>query len=115
MDEITTTAATRVSELRDGRVRTYEIDPLQYIDGLSSLPDFAGGDPPFNAAIVRRVLSGELGPQRDVVSLNAAAGIVAGGKADDLRRGLEIARDSIDSGRAMAALEKLVAVSNGQA
>jgi len=115
MDEITTTTATRVSELRDGRIRTYEIEPRQYIENLATIQDLAGGDPAFNAGIVRRVLAGEPGPHRDIVALNAAAGIVAGGKAEDLREGLELARDSIDSGRAAAALEKLVAVSNGRA
>jgi anthranilate phosphoribosyltransferase len=109
MDEITTTTSTRVSELRDGQVRTYELDPLQYIGQHSRAEDLAGGDPAFNAQVLRRVLSGETGPARDIVGLNAAAGIVAGGKANDLREGLRLAGESIDSGRAMKALEGLVA------
>jgi anthranilate phosphoribosyltransferase len=108
MDEITTTTATRVSELRDGRVRTYELDPLHYLEALARPEDLKGGDPACNAEILRSVLAGQKGPQRDIVCLNAAAGIVAGGKAADLGEGLRLARESIDGGRAMAALEGLI-------
>jgi anthranilate phosphoribosyltransferase len=86
MDEITTTATTRVSELRDGAVRTYELDPLRYIPDGGDSESLRGGEPAYNAAIIRSVLEGETGPRRDIVCLNAAAAIVAGGKADDLSR-----------------------------
>jgi anthranilate phosphoribosyltransferase len=109
MDELTTTTASRVSELRNGSIRTYELDPLQYLEQYAQPADLAGGDPPRNAAILRAVLSGEKGPRRDIVCLNAAAGIVAGGQAADLREGLRKAQASIDSGKAMAALDGLVA------
>ena len=108
MDEITTTTTTRVSELRDGRVRTYELDPLSFIEGFARLEDLAGGDPPTNAEIIARVLDGERGPRRDIVALNAAAGIVAGGGAETFEEGLRRARASIDGGGASAALKKLV-------
>ena len=112
MDEITVTAATRVSELRNGTVRTYELDPLQYVEHLAKPEDLLGGDPATNAAILRAILAGEKGPKRDIVCLNAAAGIVAGGKAADLQAGFKAACESIDSGRATKALEGLVARSN---
>ena len=108
MDEITTTTTTRVSELVDGRIKTYELDPLEYIDRPAALSDLAGGAPAVNAQIARGVLSGAKGPCRDIVCLNAAAAIVAGGKAGDLRQGWQAARESIDSGRALKALEGLV-------
>ncbi len=108
MDEMTTTTTTRVSELADGRVRTYEFDPLELIEDYADAADLAGGDPEQNAAVTRSVLGGEKGACRDIVCLNAAAAIVAGGKADDLNAGWQCARESIDSGKAMQALEALV-------
>jgi anthranilate phosphoribosyltransferase len=71
-----------------------------------------GGDPAVNAELSRRVLAGEPGPHRDIVTLNAAAGLVAAGLVDDLAAGLEAARASIDGGQAAAALDRLVTVSN---
>ena len=111
MDEITVTTTTRITELCDGRVRTYEFDPLGYIDGYGTPADLQGGEPAVNAGITRGVLGGEAGPRRDIVCLNAAAGIVAGGKAGDFKNGWSLACDSIDSGRAMQALEKLIQTS----
>jgi anthranilate phosphoribosyltransferase len=108
MDEITTTTLTRISELRDSAIRTYELDPLRYINDYSQPESIRGGDPSFNAEIVRRVLSGSDGPCRDIVCLNAACAIVAGGKADDLSMGMELAQVSIDSGRAMSVLKGLI-------
>jgi anthranilate phosphoribosyltransferase len=111
MDEITTTTTTRISELADGRVRTYDFDPIPYIGEYASVQDLAGGDPATNAGITRKVLSGDKGPQRDIVCVNAAAAIVAGGKAKDIKEGWDLARKSIDSGNAMKALEMLIKVS----
>lgn len=108
MDEITSTTTTRVSELNDGEIRTYEFDPLPYISDYSDLESLQGGAPVTNAAITRRVLSGDKGSYRDVVCLNAAAATVAGGKADDFSQGMELAQDAIDSGKAIAVLENLV-------
>ena len=110
MDEITSTTTTRVSELADGKVRTYEFDPLDFIGDYADASDLAGGDPARNADITRRVLGGEAGPCRGIVCLNAAAAIVAGGKAEDLRQGWLAAQASIDGGHAKAALERLVEV-----
>jgi anthranilate phosphoribosyltransferase len=108
MDEITTTAATRISELRNGQVRTYEFDPLPLIEQYAKPEELKGGGPAVNAGILREVLSGAKGPRRDIVCLNAAAGIVAGGKAADLRAGYEAAQEAIDNGRARLALEGLI-------
>ena len=113
MDEITTTTATRVSELRDGAVRTYEVDPLQFFEACSEPEEFRGGDPACNADVLTRVLSGEPGGCRHVACINAAAAIVAGGKARDLKEGLALAFASIDGGKAMAALKGLVERSKG--
>ena len=113
LDEITTTAPTQVSELKDGTVSTYEMAPEDLGISRASAGDLAGGSAETNAAILRRVLHGEPGPRLDVVLLNAAAAIVAGGAADDLRAAVELARESVDSGRAMDKLEELKLVSAG--
>ena len=112
LDEITLTGPTQVSELRDGRVSTRQIDPRDF--GLQRVPAEAlqGGDAAYNARILREVLDGREGPRRDVVLINAAAAIAVGGRAEDMTAGLELARASIDSGRACRALERLVEVSN---
>lgn len=109
LDEITVTTTSRVTELRDGRVRTYELDPLPLIGAFSAIEALKGGAPKENAAIIRGILSGKRGPSRDIVLLNAAAGIVAGGKADTLESGFKLAEASIDSGQAAAKLQGLAA------
>ncbi|MFU8780073.1 MAG: anthranilate phosphoribosyltransferase [Kiritimatiellia bacterium] len=111
MDEITTTAPTRVSELAAGRVKTYELDPLRFIGDFASSDDLRGGDPATNAGIIRAVLAGEQGPARDIVCLNAAAAIVAGGKAERLDEGWQLACAAVDSGAASGALDLLIACS----
>ena len=108
MDEITATTTTRISELRNGTVRTYDFDPLPLIESYATPMDLAGGDPAQNAQILREVLSGAPGPRRAIVCLNAAAGIVAGGGAADLREGFAAAERSIDGGKALKALEGLI-------
>ena len=105
---MTTTTTTRVSELRDGSVRTYEFDPLELIGDYADPGALAGGDPETNARITRAVLVGETGPCRDIVCLNAAAAILAGDKADNLPQGWGLAQKSIDSGKALEALGRLV-------
>ena len=82
---------------------------------VKSLDDLKGGDPETNANLARRVLAGEQGPHRDIVLLNAAAGLVASGRADDLKVGLDMARESIDSDRAAEIVDRLVAVSHDAA
>ncbi len=113
MDEITVTTTTRISELNNGTVKTYEFDPLSLIESYADAAALKGGDPETNARILKAVLAGEKGPARDIVCLNAGAAIAAGGKADSIYAGWEVAQASIDSGRAMQALESLVACSQG--
>lgn len=114
MDEITTTAATRVSELSNGAVRTYDFDPLPFIEDYAAQDELAGGAPADNAAITRSVLDGRKGPCRDIACINAAAAIVAGGKAEFMRDGWKLALESVDSGRARAALDGLVRCSHAE-
>jgi anthranilate phosphoribosyltransferase len=108
MDEITTTDLTRVSELCDGRIKSYDLDPLTYFDDYADPETLQGGDAKENAAILTRILSGEKGAPRDIVLINAGAGLVAANAAADIRQGILMAADSIDSGRAMKKLEALV-------
>ncbi len=109
---MTTTTTTRVSELVDGQVKTYDFDPLEILDDYAAPGDLAGGDAEANAAITRSILEGQAGAPRDIVCLNAGAAIVAGGKAANLREGFAKALESIDGGSALKALEMLVEVTN---
>ena len=112
LDEITTTTTTRVSEFVDGDVRTYSLDPTELGIPKAQPADLIGGTPEENAVTIVRLFNGEGGPKRDIVVLNAAAAIVAGGKAGDLEEGLTLAGESIDSGKALEKLEGLKAKSN---
>jgi anthranilate phosphoribosyltransferase len=112
LDEITITAATRIAEVRDGQVRSYEVTPEEFGLQRATLEDIAGGDATLNAKLIREVLSGEKSPRRDVVLLNAAAALVAAGRADHLRDTLPLAAHAIDSGAAQEKLEALTAFSN---
>jgi anthranilate phosphoribosyltransferase len=113
LDELTVSTTSQVVELRDGEVRDYAVDPKDL--GITSSPTEAlvGGDPATNAELARRVLAGDAGPHRDVVCLNAGAGLVVAGLADDLEHGLRAAQAAIDGGGAADALDRLIAVSNG--
>lgn len=112
MDEFSTTDATVVSEILDGKVATYEVTPEEYGFSRVSLDALKGGDGSENAEITKRILSGEKGPKRDIVLLNAGAAIYISGKADSIKEGIQMAEESIDSGRAMAVLDALVKESN---
>ena len=112
LDELSTTGPNRVSELRNGQVRTFTLDPLDLGLPRSRLEDLRGGDAETNALLTQAVLKGERGPRRDVVLLNAGAALVAAGRASDLREGLALAAKAIDTGAALGALERLVAFTN---
>ena len=112
LDEITTTTTTQVSELSDGEINTYTLDPTELGIPTAQPSDLKGGTPEENAEMTLSVLRGEKGPKRDIVLLNAAAAIVAGGKAADIAAGLAAAAESIDSGQALERLEGLKAKSN---
>ena len=109
LDEISVCAPTRIAELQDGLIRTYDIQPEQFFGELAEPEAMKGGDPETNAAITRGILSGEdKGPCRNVVLLNTAAALVAAGKAEDLQNGIRLAEASIDNGAAAEKLEALV-------
>jgi len=108
LDEITVTGPTRVAEVREGNVRTYEVTPEEFGMQRATLQDLSGGDAAGNAAIIRGILSGEKSPRRDVVLLNAAGALVAAGRADHLMQALPQAARSVDSGAAGKKLETLV-------
>jgi anthranilate phosphoribosyltransferase len=107
LDEITITEKTRVAEAREGSVRSYEVEPEEFGMVRATLQEIAGGDAPENAAIIRAILGGEKSPRRDVVLLNAAAALVAAGRADHIADGVPLAAKSIDSGAAAGRLEAL--------
>lgn len=112
MDEITLTTETRVAEVTSAGVTCRLFNPEELGLARCSMAELKGGDAEANAAIVRDVLAGVPGPKRDIVLLNASFGLVAAGKAEDPAEGLRLAAEAIDSGRAMAQLEKLVAMTN---
>src|SRR3984957_6232367 len=112
LDEITITGPTRIAEVREGTVRTYEVTPEEFGLKRGALDDLCGGDAAANAAIIVEILRGEKSPRRDVVLLNAAATLVAAGRADHLIDALPVASKSIDSGAAARKLKELVRFTN---
>jgi len=112
MDEITLTTETRIAEVTPAGVNSRLFSPEELGLPRCSMAELRGGDAAANAAIVRGVLSGEKGPKRDIVLLNAAFGLVAAGKADDPAEGMRMAADAIDSGLAMEQLKKLAELTN---
>ncbi|MFZ0610754.1 MAG: anthranilate phosphoribosyltransferase [Desulfobacterales bacterium] len=109
LDEISVCAPTRISELGDNQIRTYDISPEQFFGEAADPREMAGGQPAQNAEITRRILAGEKGARRNVVLLNSAAALVAAGKAPDLTAGIRLAEEALDSGAAAAKLAALVA------
>lgn len=108
LDEISVCAPTRVSELKGGMIRTYDLFPDMIFGHLADPKSLAGGDPETNAAITRAILSGEPGDARNCVLLNAAAALVCAEKAAGIPEGIRMAEGAIDSGRAMEKLDALV-------
>jgi anthranilate phosphoribosyltransferase len=115
MDEITTTAPTRIAELRDGEIREFTLTPEDAGLPRASEEDLQGGDPEYNAAAILRLLDGEAGPFRNIVLLNAGAALVISGLATDIADGAQQAAAAIDDGRAKATLDKMIAISKGEA
>ena len=111
LDEISNTGPSRISEVHEGIVRNSTVRPEDFGMARASIQDLRGGDREENAEIIRRILSGEAGPRRDIVLMNAAAAIVVGRKAHDLKEGVALAARSIDSGSARDRLARLVALS----
>jgi anthranilate phosphoribosyltransferase len=111
LDEISNTGESSVSEVREGTVRSFKLRPEDFGLARATVAELKGGDREQNAEIVRAILDGEPGPKRDIVLMNAAAALVAGGRAREFKEGVEIAARSIDTGAARAKLESLVTLS----
>ena len=112
LDEITTTAKTKISHLQNtGEIINESFSALELGFPLASLEDLKGGPPELNAQMIQDILSGnEKGKKTDIVILNAAAGILVGGKVESINDGIDVARDMISSGASMDVLHKLMAV-----
>lgn len=112
LDEMSTLGDTKISELRDGEVRTYTLNPAEIGLDVAKPEDLSAGDGGVvdNVRALLEVLDGNRGPKRDIVLLNAAAALVVAGKADDLQSGMALAAESIDTGAALNALERFKTV-----
>ncbi|GLS44561.1 anthranilate phosphoribosyltransferase [Methylobacterium brachythecii] len=112
LDEITVTGPTHVVSLENGRISSFSIDPRECGLVLSTLEDLRGGDPDHNARALVQVLEGARNAYRDIAVINAAAGLLVADRADTLADGVARAQNAIDTGAALATLQRLVAVSN---
>lgn len=108
LDEISVCAPTRISELKDQKIKTYDVFPEEFFHKTAKPEDIAGGTPRENSEITLKILKGERGPKRDIVILNASFALVAGGKAKDISDGIKLACASIDNGAAIKKLYELV-------
>jgi len=111
LDELTTTGSSRVFQLKAGTLTEYELDPQELGFKRSRPAELQGGAPPENANLLRQVLDGERGPRRDVVLLNAAAAVLAAGRAEEWPEAIAVATASLDGGRARQVLDRLVETS----
>jgi len=115
MDEISLLGKTRIVELRDGNITSFELDPADYGIANASIDTLGSGDSIANAAVIHDILVGEdKGPRRDIVVLNAAAAIVVAGLAEGFEQALPLAETSIDEGKALHCLERLIDISNNR-
>ena len=112
LDEVTITGKTKVSELKNKKVKTFSVKPQDFKIRKASLQDIRGGSIEDNVRIIREVLEGKKGPKQDVVILNAAAALLAGGLAEDFKKGIKLAGESIASGKALDKLNKLIEFTN---
>lgn len=112
LDEITTTGLTNVSEVKDGEIRSFTLDPREFDIKIVDLDKLKGGSPDKNAAALMNLLDGIKGPYRDIVRLNAGVSLMISGISNNIETGIKIATDRIDSGAAKDTLKKLVTISN---
>ena len=112
LDEISLSAPTKICEIKDGWFKTYTITPEKFGFARCTKAELRGGTPAENAQITRDILSGETGPMRNAVLMNAGAALYLYGKADSLKSGIALAAELIDSGAALKTLEKVIEVSN---
>ena len=115
LDEVSTTGKTHVAALHNGKISEFTISPDDIGLRTASLDQLRGGDGDHNARYLRALLEGETGPYHDVVLFNAAAALVAGGHAEDLQQAATQAQKALDSGKALAALDNLISITNGKA
>lgn len=115
LDELSTTGPSFVSQIKGGNLTAFEVTPEEAGLPRASLDDIVGGDPEHNAAELRKLLDGAKGPYRDIVLLNAAAAFIVADKVETLKDGVALGAETIDSGKAKATLEKLVATSRAAA
>ncbi|MFY9287791.1 MAG: anthranilate phosphoribosyltransferase [Alphaproteobacteria bacterium] len=115
MDEITTTDATDVVELRSNMIQHFTLEPEQVGLPRAKIEQLKGGDAIHNAAEMRKLLSGQKGAYRDIVVFNASAALIVGGKATDLRQGMTLAETAIDNGAALHTLESLIRLTTSHA
>jgi len=113
LDEITTTGPTSVWEVRDGKVEARQLEPADFAVHIARAEDLHGGDRQVNLEIANAVLGGALGPQRDIVLVNAAAALVAAGQAETFFEGMALGVVSIDSGKAKRRLKALAEFAKG--
>jgi anthranilate phosphoribosyltransferase len=111
LDEITVTGKTFIAELKDGKIRNYEITPQECGLDWAQSGDLKGGTALENAELLRGILSGKKGAQRDVVLLNTAAALIAGDRVTTFKEGIALANAAIDSGKALQKLEEFIAFS----
>ncbi|MDE0049320.1 MAG: anthranilate phosphoribosyltransferase [Rhodospirillales bacterium] len=114
-DELTTTGPSAVVEFDGSTIRRFEVTPEDAGLPRAQAEDLKGGDARENAAIVRAILAGKPGPQRDIVLLNSAAALMVAGRAGDLAEGVNVAAEAVDSGKAQATLDRLVEISGRDA
>lgn len=112
LDEISMSAPTKVCEINDGEFETYIIEPEDFGFNKCSKEDLKGGTPEENARITREILSGAQGPKTDAVLMNSGAALYIGGKAASFVEGIQLAREIVESGKALETLEKFILVSN---
>tara|TARA_B100000965_G_scaffold290651_1_gene248446 strand:- start:950 stop:1972 length:1023 start_codon:yes stop_codon:yes gene_type:complete len=115
LDELTTTGASYVAELKNGTVTTFTVSPADAGLPMAKPEDLKGGSPEVNAQAIQDLVAGAKGAYRDIVVFNAAASLVVAGRADDLAAGAAMAVDALDTGAAATTLKKLVAITNGEA
>jgi len=112
LDEITNTSDTKITQLKDKKIKTFYVKPEDFGIERASMQDIQGGDVKENTKIILNILKGKKGPKRDIVLLNAGAGIMVAGKAESIREGINISEEVVDSGKAMEKLKKLIELSN---
>jgi anthranilate phosphoribosyltransferase len=113
MDEISTAGVTKIAELKEGRIESYELNPEDLGIPLARIDDLKVTDAKTSAKVLRKILSGkEKGPRKDIVILNAAAAIIVSGLANDFESAIKLADASVSDGKALSCLEKLIEVSN---